>query len=82
MNMPGFSAEASIGKLSDGYSARGKPFGAGRPFVGPAIALRSRFISLLSLFGSLDFDCYRACASHCGSDAWCQNNCLNECRHF
>ena len=84
MSIPGFYAEASINITTGSYRTRGSASEARDAFLRPAIS--SRFgiplVSLGSIFGGFDFDCYRDCASRCGSNILCQRQCLSQCTTF
>ena len=84
MRMPGFDAESSIYKTTGCYRMGGSASEARHALLQPAIS--SRFgiplVSLGSIFGGFDFDCYRDCASRCGSNILCQRQCLSQCTTF
>jgi hypothetical protein len=82
MNMPGYTAERSVYKSSTSYQLRGTAHRESRDPVGPAIAFHSRFLGPFLPPVGIDVDCYRTCALQCGSDARCQNHCIQRCEYF
>lgn len=75
MNLPGFSAPASIYKANGHYRMRGTTSKDGGCLVRPAALFRIPWCV------GLNWGCYSICAERCTSQA-CEQNCENQCTYY